>query len=150
MIKQKFDEPKEQIEKELKKQSNKLERIRKAYINEAFSLEGYNSEKKIVDDTIAKLKEELNDTETSEELNFTPQDILLKRDIDYINKVKLEKGYKEKTKIWKEYTREEKASLVMSYVDKIKLGMMNDYIYVDNVDFMESKKNVTKTNRNVF
>ena len=41
--------------------------------------------------TLTKLKEELNDTETSEELNFTPQDILLKRDIDYINKVKLEK-----------------------------------------------------------
>ncbi len=138
MIKQKFDEPKEQIEKELKKQNDKLERIRKAYINEAFSLEEYNAEKKIVDDTITKLKEELNDTETSEELNFTPQDILLKRDIDYINKVKLEKEYKEKTKTWEDYTREEKASLVMSYVDEIKLGMMNDYIYVDNIDFRES------------
>ena len=138
MIKQKFDESKEQIKKELKKQNDRLERIRKAYVSGAFDLKEYNAEKKIVDDTILKLKEELNDTETSEELNFTPQDILLKRDIDYINKVKLEKEYKEKTKTWKDYTREEKASLVMSYVDEIKLGIMNDYIYVDNVDFRES------------
>ena len=91
MIKQKFDEPKEQIEKELQKQNDRLERIRKAYVSGAFDLKEYNSEKKIVDDTILKLKKELNDTETSEELNFIPQDILLKRDIDYINQIKLEK-----------------------------------------------------------
>ncbi len=138
MIKQKFDEPKEELEKEIKKQNDRLERIRKAYISGAFDLKEYNAEKKIVEDAISKLKAELNDTETSEELNFTPQDILLKRDIDYINKVKLEKEYKEKTKTWKNYTREEKANLIMNYVDDIKLGMMNDYIYVDNVNFRES------------
>ena len=33
MIKQKFDEPKEQIEKEMNNQKNRLERIKKAYIN---------------------------------------------------------------------------------------------------------------------
>lgn len=138
MIKQKFDEPKEELEKEIKKQNDRLERIRKAYISGAFDLKEYNAEKKIVEDAISKLKAELNDTETSEELNFTPQDILLKRDIDYINKVKLEKEYKEKTKTWKNYTREEKANIIMNYVDDIKLGMMNDYIYVDNVNFRES------------
>lgn len=138
MIKQKFDEPKEEIEKEIKKQNDRLERIRKAYISGAFDLKEYNAEKKIVDDAITKLQEELKETDTSEELNFTPQDILLKRDIDYINKVKLEKEYKEKTKTWKDYTREEKAKLIMNYVYDIKLAMMNNYIYVDNVNFRES------------
>ena len=138
MIKQKFDEPKEELEKEIKKQNDRLERIRKAYISGAFDLKEYNAEKKIVEDAISKLKDELNETVTSEELNFTPQDILLKRDIDYINKVKLEKEYKEKTKTWKDYTREEKANLIMNYVDDIKLGIMNEYIYVDNVNFRES------------
>ena len=32
-----------------------------------------------------------------EELRFTPKDILLKRDIDFINKIKLAKEYEEKT-----------------------------------------------------
>ena len=125
-------------QKEIKKQNDRLERIRKAYISGAFDLKEYNAEKKIVDDTIAKLQEELNETENSEELNFTPQDILLKRDIDYINRVKLKDEYKKRTKTWKDYTREEKANLIMTYVDEIKLGIMHEYIYVDNVDFRES------------
>ena len=138
MIKQKFDEPKEELKKEIKKQNDRLERIRKAYISGAFDLEEYNAEKKIVDDTITKLEEELNETENSEELNYTPQDILLKRDIDYINRVKLKDEYEKRTKTWKYYTREEKANLIMTYVDEIKLGIMHEYIYVDNVDFRES------------
>lgn len=138
MIKQKFDEPKEELKKEIKKQNDRLERIRKAYISGAFDLEEYNAEKKIIDDTINKLEEELNETENSEELNYTPQDILLKRDIDYINRVKLKDEYEKRTKTWKDYTREEKANLIMTYVDEIKLGIMHEYIYVDNVDFRES------------
>ena len=138
MIKQKFDEPKEELKKEIKKQNDRLQRIRKAYISGAFDLEEYNAEKKIVDDTITKLEEELNETENSEELNYTPQDILLKRDIDYINRVKLKDEYEKRIKTWKDYTREEKAKLIMTYVDEIKLGIMHEYIYVDNVDFRES------------
>ena len=38
---------------------------------------------------------------------------MLKRDIDFINKIKLDKEYQEKTKTWKDYTREEKADLIM-------------------------------------
>ena len=33
-----------------------------------------------------------------EELNYTPQDILLKRDIDYINRVKLKDEYEKELK----------------------------------------------------
>ena len=138
MIKQKFDEPKELLEKELARQNEKLERIRKAYINGAFDIKEYNLEKKIVEDAINKLNKELDTTNVCEELKFTPQDILLKRDIDFINKHKLEKEYKERTKTWKDYTREEKANLIMNYIDEIKLGKVNDYIFVDSVNFRES------------
>ena len=61
MIKQKFDEPKEQLEKEIRNQNNKLDRIKKAYINGAFDV----------------------------------------------------KEYKEQTKTWKDYSRKEKAELIM-------------------------------------
>lgn len=46
MIKQKFDEPKEQLEKEINNQKNRLERIKKAYIDSVFELEEYNKERK--------------------------------------------------------------------------------------------------------
>ena len=138
MIKQKFDEPKELLEKELDKQNAKLDRIRKAYISGAFDLEEYNAEKKIVDEAISKIQNELNTTNITEELKFTPQDILLKRDIDFINKVKLKDEYKERTKTWKDYTREEKSDLIMKYVDDITLLEKNKVIIVDEVRFRES------------
>ena len=138
MIKQKFDEPQEELKKDINKQKDKLERIKRAYINGVFSLEEYNDERKLVESALEKLQNELDEATSCETLNFTPQDILLKRDIDYINKVKLEKEYKERTKTWKYYTREEKSELIMKYVDDIKLGILNNYIYVDNINFRES------------
>ena len=138
MIKQKFDEPKELLEKELDKQNAKLDRIRKAYISGAFDLEEYNIEKKIVDEAISKIQSELNTTNITEELKFTPQDILLKRDIDFINKVKLKDEYKERTKTWKDYTKEEKSNLIMKYVDDITLLEKNKVMIVDEVRFRES------------
>ena len=138
MIKQKFDEPKELLEKELDKQKAKLDRIRKAYISGAFDLDEYNAEKKIVDEAISKIQSELNTTNITEELKFTPQDILLKRDIDFINKVKLKDEYKERTKTWKDYTREEKSNLIMKYVDDITLLEKNKIMIVDEVRFRES------------
>ena len=138
MIKQKFDEPQEELKKDINKQKDKLERIKRAYINGVFSLEEYNDERKLVESALEKLQNELDEATSCETLNFTPQDILLKRDIDYINKVKLEKEYKERTKTWKDYTREEKSGLIMKYVDDIKLGILNNYIYIDNINFRES------------
>ena len=138
MIKQKFDEPKEQLEKEIKKQNNKLERIKKAYINGAFDVKEYKEEKHIVEKAIKELQSKLDDTDYAEELRFTPQDILLKRDIDYINKLKLNKDYKEQSKTWKDYSRKEKAELIMKYVDEIELDIIGKQISVKQINFRES------------
>ena len=138
MIKQKFDEPKEQLEKEINNQKNKLERIKKAYINGAFELKEYNEEKKIVENAIKELENKLDTTDCVEELKFTPRDILLKRDIDFINKIKLDKEYQERTKTWKDYTREEQADLIMRYVEDIELDMIGTVIAVKQINFRDS------------
>ena len=138
MIKQKFDEPKEQLEKEINNQKNKLERIKKAYINGVFELKEYNEEKKIVENAITELENKLDTTDCVEELKFTPRDILLKRDIDFINKIKLNKEYQERTKTWKNYTREEQADLIMRYVEDIELDIIGTVIAVKQINFRES------------
>ena len=138
MIKQKFDEPKEQLEKEINNQKNKLERIKKAYINGVFELKEYNEEKKIVEKAITELETKLDTTDSVEELRFTPKDILLKRDIDFINKIKLDKEYQARTRTWKDYTREEQADLIMRYVDDIELDMIGTGIVVQQINFRES------------
>jgi len=138
MIKQKFDEPKEQLEKEIKEQNNKLERIKKAYINGVFELKEYNEEKKTVENAIEELQNKLETTDCTEELKFTPKDILLKRDIDFINKVKLEQEYKARTKTWKDYTRQEQVELIMKYVDDIELTLVGNEVVVTQINFRES------------
>ena len=138
MIKQKFDEPKEQLEKEIKEQKNKLERIKKAYINGVFELKEYNEEKKLVEKAISELESKIDTTDCVEELRFTPKDILLKRDIDFINKIKLDKEYQERTKTWKDYTRQEQAELIMKYVDDIELELIGKDISVKQINFRES------------
>ncbi len=138
MIKQKFDEPTEQLQKEINNQKSKLERIKKAYINGAFDLKEYNEEKKIVEKAICELENKLNTTDCVEELKFTPKDILLKRDIDFINKIKLDKEYQEKTKTWKDYTRQEQANLIMKYVDDIELALVGKEVVVKQINFRES------------
>lgn len=138
MIKQKFDEPKEQLEKEINDQKNKLERIKKAYINGAFELKEYNEEKKIVENAITELENKLDTTDCVEELKFTPRDILLKRDIDFINKIKLNKEYQERTKTWKDYTREEQADLIMRYVEDIELTLVGNEVSLKQINFRDS------------
>ena len=138
MIKQKFDEPKEQLEKEINNQKNRLDRIKKAYIDGVFELDEYNKERKIVEKAITELEEKLGTTDCTEELRFTPKDILLKRDIDYINKLKLNKEYTEKNKTWKDYTRAEQADLVMRYVDNIELELIGKEVVVKQINFRES------------
>ena len=83
----------------------------------------YNEEKKIVEKAISELESKLEATDCVEELKFTPRDILLKRDIDLINKIKLNKEYQERTKTWKDYTREEQADLIMRYVEDIETAI---------------------------
>ena len=138
MIKQKFDEPKEQLEKEINNQRNKLERIKKAYINGVFELKEYNEEKKIVEKAITELEAKLDTTDSVEELRFTPKDILLKRDIDFINKIKLDKEYQARTRTWKDYTREEQADLIMRYVEDIELDIIGTVIAVKQINFRDS------------
>ena len=138
MIKQKFDEPREQLEKEINEQKVKLERIKKAYINGAFEVQEYKEEKKIVENAITELQSKLETTDCTEELKFTPKDILLKRDIDFINKVKLDKEYQARIKTWKDYTRQEQAELIMKYVDDIELSLVGKEVVVKQINFRDS------------
>ena len=138
MIKQKFDEPKEQLEKEINNHKNKLERIRKAYIDGVFDLKEYNEEKNIIEKALTELRSKLDTTDYTEELKFAPKDILLKRDIDFINKLKLNKEYQERTKTWKDYTREEQSEFIMKYVEDIELGIIGKVVIVKQINFRES------------
>ena len=139
MIKTKIENPKEDIQKEISNQNQKLERIKKAYVNGTFKLEEYDEERKIVETTITELESRLKECEVCEDLSLTPDDILIKRDIDYINKLLYPKEYQENNLSWSDLTREEKQDLVMRYIDEIKLKESSNHkCKVDEILFREN------------
>lgn len=139
MIKTKLDNPKDKLLKELNEQKQKSDRIKKAYINGVFNLDEYNEEKVIVDNTINDLEIKIKDCDVCNELKFTPEDILIKRDLDFINRIVYPDKYEEKTYMWKDYTRIEKADLIMRYIDSVELEYYgNNRIRLGEVFFREN------------
>ena len=139
MIQTKLDNPKEKLIKELKEQQQKQERIRKAYVNGSFTIKEYDEEKEIVEKTISNIETKIKNCDVCNELKFTPEDILIKRDIDYINKIVYPKEYEENTYTWEDYTRKEKAALIMRYVDNVELEYHKDnQIRIGEINFRES------------
>ena len=135
VLKSKLNNPKEQYEKELKSLKNKKERIRKAYIDSLFIEEEYKQESKIVDSQIDFVNSKLLENSQAEQLNFTTEDILLKRDIDFINKVKLPISYYAFNDNWNLLDRDIKADIVMRYIDDIELELKNNKYQVKHINF---------------
>ena len=135
VLKSKLNDPKEQYEKELKSLNNKKERIRKAYIDSVFTEEEYKQESKTIDSQIEFVNYKLLENSQAEQLNFTTEDILLKRDMDFINKVKLPISYYAFNENWDLLDRDTKADIVMRYIDDIELELKENKYQVKQIDF---------------
>ena len=135
VLKAKIDNPKEQLEKELKSLNNKKERIRKAYIDALFTEEEYKNESKIIENQIELINSKLLENSQAEQLNFTIDDILLKRDMDFINKIKLPLSYYAFNDNWNFLDRDIKADIVMRYIDDIELEYKNNKYQVKQINF---------------
>lgn len=99
-------------------------------------------ERKKVENTLEDLETKLKENEVCDELKFTPEDILIKRDIDFINSIKYPEKYKQYNRHWNDFTRDEKVGFIMNYIDEITLSMKNSRDYeVEFVKFRESIAN---------
>ena len=135
VLKSKVDNPKEQLEKELKNLNNKRERIRKAYIDELFTEEEFKQESKLIENQIEMINSKLLENSQAEQLNFTTEDILLKRDMDFINKVKLPISYYAFNDNWDLLDRDTRADIIMRYIDDIELELKNNKYEVKQINF---------------
>ena len=145
VLKAKVNNPKDILEKELKSLHNKKDRIRKAYIDSLFSEEEYKEELGIIESQIELVNSKLLENAQSEQLNFTPEDILLKRDMNYINHLKLPISYYAFNKCWELLEREQKSNIIMRYIDDIELEIKNKRLEVKQVNFRSTFYNDFKT-----
>jgi len=135
VLKSKVDDPKIELENELKKLNNKKERIRKAYIDELFTEEEFKQESKLIENQIEMINSKILENSQTEQLNFTMEDILLKRDMDFINKVKLPISYYAFNDNWDLLDRQTKADIIMRYIDDIELEFKNNIYMIKQVNF---------------
>ena len=135
VLKSKLDNPKEQLEKELKSLNNKKERIRKAYIDELFTEEEFKQESKLIENQIEMVNSKLLENSQAGQLNFTTEDILLKRDMDFINKIKLPISYYAFNDNWDLLDRDTRADIVMRYIDDVELETKNGNLVVKRINF---------------
>ena len=119
----------------MKKLNNKKDRIKKAYIGELFTEEEFKQESKTIESQIEIINSKMLENSQSEQLNFTVEDILLKRDMDFINKVKLPITYYAFNDNWELLDRQTKADIVMRYIDDIELEFKNNIYLIKQVNF---------------
>ena len=135
VLKNKINNPKKDLEKELKTLNNKKDRIRKAYIDSLFSEEEYRTELEKIEQHIKTINGKILENTQNEQLTFTMEDILLKRDIDYINKIKMPYVFDNFISAWKDLDRERKFKIVMKYIDDIEIEFKHGKYRVKHINF---------------
>ena len=135
VLQNKIHDPKEDFEKEITNLNNKRIRIRKAYIDELFTEEEYKEETNIIENKIKELQKKILENEQVSKLNLSVDDILVKRDMDFINSIKLPILYNAFVDSWDGLEREEKAEIVMKYIDDIELELVNNKYKVKLTNF---------------
>lgn len=135
VLQNKIHNPKEDFEKEITNLNNKKIRIRKAYIDELFTKEEYKEETNIIENKIKDLQKKILENEQVSKLNLSVDDILVKRDMDFINSIKLPILYNAFVDSWDGLEREEKAEIVMKYIDDIELELVNNKYKVKLTNF---------------
>ena len=135
VLQNKIHNPKEDFEKEITNLNNKKIRIRKAYIDELFTEEEYKEETNIIENKIKDLQKKILENEQVSKLNLSVDDILVKRDMDFINSIKLPILYNAFVDSWDGLGREEKAEIVMKYIDDIELELVNNKYKVKLTNF---------------
>ncbi len=135
VLQNKIHNPKEEFEKELTNLNNKKARIRKAYIDELFTEEEYKEETNTIENKIKDLQKKILENVQVSKLNLSVDDILVKRDMDFINSIKLPILYNAFVDSWDGLDREEKAEIVMKYIDDIELELVNNKYKVKLTNF---------------
>ena len=104
-------------------------------MNGVFNLNEYEEERILVESAIQDLERKIKECDVCEELQFTPEDILIKRDIDFINRLLYPKEAQENLHSWKELSRNEQAEYLMKWIESIELSYDKEKIVVKKINF---------------
>ena len=138
LIKSKLGIKEKNYDKELSILENKLNKIADSYIDGTFDKNTYTRKKNEIEENINHVKRLMLEEKQISKMTFAREDLLVVRDLKYINKIALPMIYDKFVDSWNNSTRERKLELVMDYIDKIELVDINSNIYVKRINFRNS------------
>lgn len=138
LIKNKLNYYNVDLEKELINLKNKQQRIRKAYINGVFELDIYEKENAIISNNIKDVERKIIEEKQIQNLELNKNDILVFRDLDFINKIKFPELYDKFITSWKKLDRLQKQNIVMHYIDNIELTQLKKKVIVSKINFRDT------------
>ena len=137
LIKTKLVKSKHDYSKDMNILNMKKERITDAYINGSFDLDTYNRKKEEIDKEILQLEKIILENGQLSQMTFSPDDLLLMRDLQFINKIKLPMLYDKFLDVWKNCDRKRKSNIVMDFIDHIDLKQVDGKVLADKVYFRD-------------
>ncbi|MBR4262307.1 MAG: recombinase family protein [Bacilli bacterium] len=138
LIKSKLGIKEKNYEKELNNLENRKNKIADSYIDGTFDKEIYIKKRDEIEEDIRHIKRLMLEEKQISKMTFAREDLLVDRDLKYINKIALPLLYDKFVDNWNDTSREKKNELVMDYIDTIELFEKNSNYYVKKINFRNS------------
>ena len=138
LLKHKVENTNELLQKEIYSLKEKLKRLKEAYLNKTIELDEFNEDKKYLDSRIKEIELKQKEEQELEQFNFTFEDLMLKRDLEFIKSIN-DSNYNNSFKIkWNELNIKEKQDLIMSYIESIEVIKKDDKLEIKNINFRKT------------
>ena len=138
LLKHKVENTNELLLKELNKLKDKKVRLKEAYLNQIIEINEYNEDNKYLETRIKDINNKIKEEQELEQFNFTFEDLMLKRDLEFIKSIN-DSNYNNSFKIkWNELSIKEKQDLIMSYIESIEVIKKDDKIEIKNINFRKT------------
>lgn len=138
LIKSKLGMKPRNYEREIKLLESKKDKIADAFVDGTFDKETYKRKEEEILDSINQLKRMMLESKQISKMTFSREDLLVTRDIQFLNKIMLPVLYDKFVDSWHKASREVRSDLVLDYVDNIELDICDSDVIVKKINFRDS------------
>lgn len=121
-------------EKILKELNTKLKRIKNAYLNSNIEQDDFIEEEKSIKMQIEETKIKLNNLNNADENLNHKEDLRLYNNLFQLEKMKYKSYYVRKNGLWNKLTKEQKAEIIIKYIDSIEIEKKKDEITINKIN----------------
>ncbi len=129
----------EKLDQEIDTLQKQKERIKKAYVSGIVEMEDFSEDYKIIEEKINILETKKYEKLNTNNLSFTPQQLMADRDIEREELIKDNKLTETLKQEWNKKSKEEKQEFISKFIESMTLlKNKNGEFYIDKINFRSS------------